>query len=219
MRGLRKLLVIGVTLGLYSSVVAPAHANTVITYQLLPDLQGISEVDIRVNFALHIYTTFPGDENFSIAGDGLNQFIGQGNYDVFMHELDISPPYTGGLLFELRSAQEGTDYVYVHTVGSEGGCTDGLCTVIDFLAGAFSVSQFPHDPAIQIVFTNDTGGLQEIGSYVNDSGNVITFMVQTPTNVVPLPAALPLFASGLGVMGWLARRRKRDKATQELSAA
>jgi len=161
-RGLRKLLVIGVTLGLYSSVVAPAHANTVITYQLLPDLQGISEVDIRVNFALHIYTTFPGDENFSIAGDGLNQFIGQGNYDVFMHELDISPPYTGGLLFELRSAQEGTDYVYVHTVGSEGGCTDGLCTVIDFLAGAFSVSQFPHDPAIQIVFTNDTGGLQEI---------------------------------------------------------
>jgi hypothetical protein len=28
----------------------------------------------------------------------------------------------------------------------------------------------------------------------------------------PLPAALPLFATGLGVMGWLAKRRKRNTA-------
>ena len=28
----------------------------------------------------------------------------------------------------------------------------------------------------------------------------------------PLPAALPLFATGLGVMGWLARRKKRNAA-------
>ena len=38
-------------------------------------------------------------------------------------------------------------------------------------------------------------------------------------DAVPLPAALPLFASGLGVMAWLARRRQRGKAAQELSAA
>jgi hypothetical protein len=31
-------------------------------------------------------------------------------------------------------------------------------------------------------------------------------------SAVPLPAALPLFASGLGVMGWFARRRKRMAA-------
>jgi len=28
----------------------------------------------------------------------------------------------------------------------------------------------------------------------------------------PLPAALPLFATGVGVMGWLAKRRKRKNA-------
>jgi hypothetical protein len=28
--------------------------------------------------------------------------------------------------------------------------------------------------------------------------------------VTPLPAALPLFASGLGLMGWLARRKVRN---------
>ena len=31
-------------------------------------------------------------------------------------------------------------------------------------------------------------------------------------NATPLPAALPLFAGGLGVMGLLARRRKRKAA-------
>ena len=31
-------------------------------------------------------------------------------------------------------------------------------------------------------------------------------------SATPLPAALPLFATGLGVMGWLAKRRKRKNA-------
>ena len=35
---------------------------------------------------------------------------------------------------------------------------------------------------------------------------------ESQTGVVPLPAALPLFASGLGVMGLLGWRRKRKKA-------
>ena len=34
------------------------------------------------------------------------------------------------------------------------------------------------------------------------------------TAVVPIPAALPLFASGLGVMGWFARRKKRMAAAE-----
>ena len=34
----------------------------------------------------------------------------------------------------------------------------------------------------------------------------------------PLPAALPLFASGLGAMGVLARRRKRKNAVAAIAA-
>ena len=37
----------------------------------------------------------------------------------------------------------------------------------------------------------------------------------TPT---PLPAALPLFATGLGVMGWLGRRRKRNNTAATAAA-
>ena len=31
-----------------------------------------------------------------------------------------------------------------------------------------------------------------------------------PINPVPLPAALPLFAGGLGLMGWMARRKRKQ---------
>jgi PEP-CTERM motif len=34
------------------------------------------------------------------------------------------------------------------------------------------------------------------------------------SDAVPLPAALPLFASGLGVMAWMARRKKRKAAAE-----
>ena len=38
------------------------------------------------------------------------------------------------------------------------------------------------------------------------------FLTQTELTQTPLPAALPLFASGLGLMGWFARSKKRKAA-------
>jgi hypothetical protein len=46
------------------------------------------------------------------------------------------------------------------------------------------------------------------------SGNdvIATAVIQTGNDITPLPAALPLFAAGLGVMGLFGWRRKRKSA-------
>lgn len=47
------------------------------------------------------------------------------------------------------------------------------------------------------------------GYYIQISDGIGNSLAST----TPLPAALPLFATGLGVMGWFAKRRKRKAAT------
>jgi hypothetical protein len=58
----------------------------------------------------------------------------------------------------------------------------------------------------------EPGLLQVYGGYTQTaflSGDLVIASVPSAT---PLPAALPLSATGLGAMGWLAKRRKRKNA-------
>lgn len=221
MHGLRKLLVIGVTLGLYGSVVAPAHADTIITYGILPDDAGIT-VQIRDGNQIILQTqtdlsSDPRNPKFSIGDVGLQEdYIAF--YDFFMPF--IGPGASPNLLFLLSASPSDllpTAYVWVHDGDPFGLCTE-LCTVIDFGAstGLFSTEDLLRIKATNPLtfFTATTGGLQDIGGYVNDVRGEISFRVQSDTGVVPLPAALPLFAGGLGLMGWLGRRKKPLPAHQ-----
>lgn len=45
--------------------------------------------------------------------------------------------------------------------------------------------------------------------YLPDNGGGIALNINGPPSATPLPAALPLFAGGLGVVGWAMRRRKK----------
>ena len=68
----------------------------------------------------------------------------------------------------------------------------------------------------------DLGPLQTTGHHLvhivtSEVFRSVTFSSLQPAfefanMVTPIPAALPLFATGLGLMGWLARRRKRGHA-------
>ncbi|MGZ5866976.1 MAG: laminin B domain-containing protein, partial [Xanthobacteraceae bacterium] len=51
----------------------------------------------------------------------------------------------------------------------------------------------------------------QTGADTDGLDNVALF--QSPPGETPLPAALPLFASGLGVFGFIALRRKRKTVT------
>jgi len=53
---------------------------------------------------------------------------------------------------------------------------------------------------------------QEGASYNLSWTATLTTVVSSDTSAVPLPAALPLFATGLGVMALLGRRRKKGAA-------
>jgi PEP-CTERM motif-containing protein len=55
-------------------------------------------------------------------------------------------------------------------------------------------------------------GLLRNGIYTDSNGNLLD-IIGAPTPV-PLPATLPLFASGLAGLGWLARRKKRMAAAE-----
>jgi hypothetical protein len=69
-------------------------------------------------------------------------------------------------------------------------------------------------PAGEAIYLS--GGLGEVGDEATGgTAGAISFQAVPST---PLPAALPLFAGGLAMVGWLARRRKRN-ASQGIAAA
>jgi hypothetical protein len=56
-----------------------------------------------------------------------------------------------------------------------------------------------------------SGGLLTLAAYNNDNPSLMIGAV-VESAATPLPAALPLFAGGLGAMGLLGWRRKRKAA-------
>ena len=62
---------------------------------------------------------------------------------------------------------------------------------------------------LETTSTSKNGKTTESYSATANSGAIFE---DTPPLVTPLPAALPLFASGLGALGLLGWRRKRKKA-------
>jgi hypothetical protein len=56
-----------------------------------------------------------------------------------------------------------------------------------------------------------------VGSGIDPSGRSEAWIAKLSPVATPLPASLPLFATGLSLMGWLGRRKKR-KAVAEAAA-
>ncbi len=79
------------------------------------------------------------------------------------------------------------------------------------LLGTFSGTNGPFTLVTLNVLLASSNTLAFQGLFTNPDSTVFIDNISAIAST-PLPAALPLFAGGLGVMGWLARRRKRKNA-------
>jgi hypothetical protein len=69
----------------------------------------------------------------------------------------------------------------------------------------------PHDDQLWAIFSG-TGVSQVNWSFVNGSAQEVSEAVLYGVAATPLPAALPLFAGGLGLLGIVTRRKRKRQA-------
>lgn len=128
--------------------------------------------------------------------------------------LSGSPRFNGpiALLFDMDQAGVGFEGGFFDAVGSTGitaFARDGslLGTVVNSVTGIEFLGLVTDDGsnAIAGVFL-DLVGNEPSGFNIDNLRFGVQGQVVVPT--VPIPAALPLFAGGLGLMGYLSRRKK-----------
>jgi hypothetical protein len=142
---------------------------------------------------------------------------------------------TGTLVIVGTPPTSGTDEYCI-----SGGCGGGTLTSLTFSVDGFSYSSAdPGAGFTSATFTNGTltalafgetdggndqlqlpysGGLTYSFNSYSDPSLFTTGTISDVLAATPLPATLPLFAGGLGFVGYLAKRRKRN-ATQALATA
>jgi hypothetical protein len=133
-------------------------------------------------------------------------------------------------------APGGNCFGFFGPVGSDGGISQSLATtpgasyIVDFFfqpdggkpsdfsaifggTTLISLTNPPGSAFTEYTFVvTATGASTDLAFNFRDDPGFL-FLDEVSVNETPLPAALPLFAGGLGVIGLLARRRKGKAAT------
>jgi len=136
-------------------------------------------------------------------------------------DIKIPPPYGG--VKQTITTIAGATYKLMFDLGSDS--SSGTPAGITATAGS-NAQNFSFAPAIRNQWQTETMQFVALGattlvSLIGDTpnntiyiglDNVSVDFVSGPLGTTPLPAALPLFATGFGVMSLLARRRKNKNA-------
>lgn len=77
------------------------------------------------------------------------------------------------------------------------------------MASAPNFADVPISQFTSIIYLSENGQWQDIGVWFGQADRIYAYSDLDAPTATPLPAALPLFAGGLGLIGLLARRRKR----------
>jgi hypothetical protein len=153
---------------------------------------------------------FPGSAPFPITGV-VQADPGPGGGNTLTYDLLSPPPLVAGDV-ELRTGVFSSDLIRFNPAGT--GSPTYPASVVFYSTdalGALADTGFPGSFYTNLVVLNE--GANEITFYTptaNQPGFIAGFSVEYEIlSAVPAPAALPLFATGLGGLGLLGWRRKR----------
>lgn len=102
----------------------------------------------------------------------------------------------------------------VPTVPNDGTFTPSANAKLTFNVApgeqAFFASPNPFYNLALTAFANTTSEVEQFegGFRIRQGGGSVNFARAVPTSTIPEPATLPLLLTGLGAMGWFARRRR-----------
>ncbi len=153
----------------------------------------------------------------------LNAFFDGTNYIVtgITGTVSEGSPATTFNIIGLLPANNNNGYFgWDNVIATTGGSAPFGLTIGGIVFTAAGPDYYAADPSNPVspaefnIFTDNNGStlLTMASNNVNAPFNGDLSIVESSTSETPLPAALPLFATGLGALGLLARRRKRKLA-------
>jgi hypothetical protein len=180
-------------------IASPAHANTYdwsytgTTVDIIPPNSAVSPV----------------------SGSGVLTTNALNNLVISMSGTWSSPPDTTGLS-SLNLVLDSPDLLF-NQLGNDNVITPGNAILLTDNGLGFEVGSSLHVDIYYLApagmpagyYTVDCFGTDCTGGFGNNDFGTFSL---TEVSSAPLPAALPLFAGGLGALGWLGRRRKRKVA-------
>jgi hypothetical protein len=192
------------------AVVAPANADVVIQDML----SGTGDNVVFDSLSGHLAIG-----SFNGMHTGLVDFTDLSNNPLFVGAAngnDIKIADTSDLQVVVKDSTNTNVLTTSTQVFSLKGSGDVTATV-QATDGTFTFDLGALSASAQSGFTLEAINGETMSSLILlDTGGTITDFehyridVAGPLATTPLPAALPLFAGGLGLMGWLSRRRKRS---------
>jgi hypothetical protein len=144
-----------------------------------------------------------------VAGSGAPFTLSGGNSQYFVNGADLVAS-SSGLFFNFGDSST-TNPGYFAFQSPCFFCVTSPTTPFAFIQWCSTGAEAPPtDCGDSLEMADPASGTGTVPAYeyftVAEYGEELQIATLAST---PLPAALPLFASGLGVMGWLGRRRKR----------
>lgn len=153
------------------------------------------------------------DGTVDVVGPGYFDFIpGNGSYidldgssmnaGLLNYGLNLIGGIAYNLSFDLAGSHRGTNENVSVSFGTTNGIYNSIPSAVGF--NTYILGFTPTSTGIYNISFQNSGG-DNMGALLD---NVSVDSVSQPS-AVPLPAALPLMLSGLGVLGFAARRRKK----------